>query len=222
MEDASGVDLDWFWRGWFYTTDHVDISLERVRLFTVNTMNPEVENALRKKARAEEPETLSQLRNKPIPKRADQDPTLRDFYNTYDEFVVTKEQREQYQNFLATLTPAQRELLQAGTNFYVLDLKNIGGLVMPVILEIEYMDGAKEELRIPAEIWRYNNYDVSKLIMAQKEIRSITVDPHLETADTDRSNNYFPRRPVRMRFQIQSPQPSPPPNPMQLERKPQP
>ena len=222
MEDASGVDLDWFWRGWFYTTDHVDISLERVRLFTVNTMNPDVENALRKKERAEEPETLSQLRNKPIPKRADQDPTLRDFYNTYDEFVVTKQQREEYQKFLATLTPAQRELLQAGTNFYVLDLKNIGGLVMPVILEIEYMDGAKEELRIPAEIWRYNNTDVSKLIMSQKEIRSITVDPHLETADTDRSNNYFPRRPLRMRFQIQSPQPSPPPNPMQLERKPQP
>jgi len=222
MEDASGVDLDWFWRGWFYTTDHVDISIERVRLYTVNTMNPDVENALRKKERAEEPETLSQRRNKPTPKLVDQNPTLRDFYNTYDELVVTKQQRDEYQNFLATLTPAERELLQAGTNFYVLDFKNIGGLVMPVILEIEYMDGAKEELRIPAEIWRYNNWDVSKLIMSQKEIRSITVDPHLETADTDVSNNYFPRRPVRMRFQIQPAQPVSPPNPMQVERKPQP
>ena len=219
MEDASGVDLDWFWRGWFYTTDHVDISLERVRLYTVNTMNPDVETTLRKKERAEEPETLSQKRNKPLPKVVDKNPTLRDFYDTYDDMLVTKAQRDEYQSFLAMLTPAQREILQAGTDFYVLDLKNVGGLVMPVILEIEYMDGAKEELRIPAEIWRYNNWDVSKLIMSQKEIRSITVDPHLETADTDMTNNYFPRRPLKMRFQIQPDQPAPS-NPMQ--RKPEP
>jgi hypothetical protein len=219
MEDASGVDLDWFWRGWFYTTDHVDISLDRVRLYTVNTMNPDVESALRKKERAEEPETLSQQRNKPLPKVVDKNPSLRDFYDTYDDTVVTKEQRDQYQSFLAALTPAQRDLLQAGTNFYVLELRNIGGLVMPVILEITYVDGTKEELRIPAEIWRLNNYYASKLIMSQKEIRSITVDPHLETADVDVSNNYFPRRPEKFRFQIQPDQPVPS-NPMQ--QKPQP
>jgi hypothetical protein len=182
-------------------------------------MNPEVESALRKKERAEEPETLSQKRNKSIPKRVDQNPSLRDFYDTYDELVVAKEPKDQYQSFLASLKPSERELLQAGTNFYVLDFKNLGGLVMPVILEIEYIDGTKEEVRIPAEIWRYNNWDVSKLIMSQKEIRSITVDPHLETADVDRTNNYFPRRPVKMRFQLQGEQP-PASNPMQ--RKPQP
>lgn len=219
MEDASGVDLDWFWRGWFYTTDHVDISLDRVRLYTVNTMNPDVESALRKKERAEEPETLSQQRNKPLPKVVDKNPSLRDFYDTYDETVVTKEERDAYQSFLAALTPAQRELLQAGTNFYVLELRNIGGLVMPVILEITYVDGTKEELRIPAEIWRLNNYYASKLIMSQKEIRSITLDPHLETADVDVSNNYFPRRPEKFRFQIQPEQPTPS-NPMQ--QRPQP
>jgi len=218
MEDASGVDLDWFWHGWFYTTDHVDISLERVRLFTLDTMNPDVEKARRAKERAEQPQTLSQQRNKTIPKRVDQEPSLRDFYNTYDELVVTARDREEYQKFLATLTPRERELLQAGTNFYVVDLKNIGGLVMPVILEIEYADGSKEELRIPAEIWRYNNTEVSKLIMASKEIRSITLDPHLETADIDISNNYFPRRPVKMRFPIFRDQPAPP-NPMQLDRR---
>jgi hypothetical protein len=219
MEDASGVDLDWFWRGWFYTTDHVDISIDRVRLYTMNTMNPDLESALRKKERAEEPETLSQQRNKPLPKVVDKNPSLRDFYDTYDDMAVTKEQRDEYQRFLASLTPAQRDLLQAGTDFYVLDLKNIGGLVMPVILEITYVDGAKEELRIPAEIWRQNNFYVSKLIMSQKEIRSITVDPHLETADTDVSNNYFPRRPEKIRFHIQPEQPAPS-NPMQA--KPQP
>jgi peptidase M1-like protein len=218
MEDASGVDLDWFWRGWFYTTDYVDISLERVRLFTLDTMNPDVEKARRAKERAEQPQTLSQQRNKPLPKRVDQEPSLRDFYNTYDELVVTARDREEYQKFLATLTPRERELLQAGTNFYVVDLKNLGGLVMPVILEIEYADGSKEELRIPAEIWRYNNTEVSKLIMTQKEVRSIALDPHLETADVDISNNYFPRRPVKIRFPIFRDQPAPP-NPMQLDRR---
>jgi len=82
---------------------------------------------------------------------------LRDFYNTYDEFVVTEQDRAEYQKFLAGLTDRQKQLLQSGLNFYVVDLKNIGGLVMPVILQIEYADGTKEELRLRAEIWRYNN-----------------------------------------------------------------
>ena len=99
----------------------------------------------------------------------------------------------------------------------MIDFKNVGGLVMPVILEIEYTDGTKEEMRIPAEIWRYNNYDVSKLIMTQKEIRSITVDPHLETADIDVNNNYFPRRPEKIRVPVVLPQPAPT-NPMQVDR----
>ena len=217
MEDASGVDLDWFWRGWFYTTDHVDISLERVRLFTLDTMNPDVEKARQAREKAEQPQTLSQQRNKELPKLIDRDPALRDFYDTYDAMKVTPEERETYQKFLATLTPRERELLQAGTNFYVLDFKNIGGLVMPVILEIEYNDGTKEELRIPAEIWRYNNSEVSKLIMTKKEIRSIVVDPRWETADIDLNNNYFPRRPERMRVPIVRPSPTPL-NPMQIEQ----
>ena len=218
MEDASGVDLDWFWRGWFYTTDHVDISIERVRLYTLNTMNPDVEKSRLAKERAEQPQTLSQQRNKAIPKRVDESPTLRDFYNTYDELVVTGQDRDEYQKFLATLTQRERELLQAGWRFYVADLRNIGGLVMPVIFEIQYADGTEEELRIPAEIWRYNNTDVSKLIMTKKEIRSITVDPHKETADVDLTNNSFPRRVIEKRFEFFRDQPSTP-NPMQMERR---
>lgn len=217
MEDASGVDLDWFWRGWFYTTDHVDISIERVRLFTIDTNNPDVEKARQARERAGQPRTLSEQRNKQLPRRVDNDPSLRDFYDTYNDLLVTQSDREEYQKFLATLTPAQRQLLEAGTNFYVIDLKNVGGLVMPVILGIEYSDGTKEELRIPAEIWRYNNYDVSRLIMTQKEIRSITVDPHLETADVDVNNNYYPRRPEKIRFPVVLPPPTPA-NPMQIDR----
>ena len=89
---------------------------------------------------------------------------------------------------------------------------------MPVILEVEYTDGTREELRLPAEIWRLNNTAVSKLIMTQKEIRAIVLDPHLETADVDLSNNSFPHRPVKQRFQIVPAEPTPP-NPMQQQRK---
>jgi aminopeptidase N len=219
MEDASGVDLDWFWRGWFYTTDHTDISIEGVRLYALDSRNPEKEKARARAEREAQPETLSQQRNGAVPKRVDQFPSLRDFYNTYDEFVVTEKDQEDYRKFAATLSDREKGLLQAGLNFYVVDLKNIGGLVMPVIFEIEYADGTREEMRIPAEIWRYNNAAVSKLIMTPKEIRSITLDPHLETADVDLSNNYFPRRPVKSRFQLFREHQTPA-NPMQqLERK---
>jgi aminopeptidase N len=219
MEDASGVDLDWFWRGWFYTTDHTDISIEGVRLYALDTRKPEKEKARARAEREAQPETLSQQRNRTEEKRVDQFPSLKDFYNTYDEFVVTEKDREDYQKFAATLSDREKGLLQAGMNFYVVDLKNIGGLVMPVIFEIEYADGTHEEMRIPAEIWRYNNTTVSKLIMTPKEIRSITLDPHLETADVDVLNNYFPRRPVKSRFQLFRERQTPA-NPMQqLERK---
>ncbi|HLL16657.1 MAG TPA: M1 family metallopeptidase [Pyrinomonadaceae bacterium] len=219
MEDASGVDLDWFWHGWFYTTDHVDISIERVRLFQPFTANPELDKAALLKDRNERPQTLSQERNKSLPKRVDEFPSLRDFYNTYDELVVTERDREQYRQLLQTLSPRERELLQTGLNFYVVDLKNIGGLVSPVILDIEYMDGTREMMRIPAEIWRYNNTEVSKLIMTNKEVRAISLDPRLETADVDMANNSFPRRPVKSRFQLFK-EGQAQPNPMQLlERK---
>jgi hypothetical protein len=219
MEDASGVDLDWFWHGWFYTTDHVDISIERVRLFQPFTGNPEIDKAARLKDRGEQPQTLSQERSKALPKRVDEFPSLRDFYNAYDELVVTERDRAQYQQFLQGLSPRERELLQTGLNFYVVDLKNLGGLVSPVIFDIEYMDGTHEMMRIPAEIWRFNNTEVSKLIMTDKEVRSISLDPRMETADVDMSNNNFPRRPIKSRFQLFK-EGQAQPNPMQLlERK---
>jgi hypothetical protein len=90
---------------------------------------------------------------------------------------------------------------------------------MPIILEVTYTDGTKEEMRFPAEIWRLNNFEVSKLIVTPKEIASITLDPRLETADADLANNFFPRRPVKSRFQVFKEQRQGPPNPMQLERK---
>ncbi len=202
MEDASGVDLDWFWRGWFYTTDHTDISIENVRLFQTNTQNPDLEKEIARKQDNAKPETLSQQRNESLPKRIDQYPSLRDYYNDFDQFRVTDQERQDYQKFLSGLSESEKAILNNGFYFYVVDLKNVGGLVMPLIFKVEYMDGTSEEIRIPAEIWRYNNFEVSKLIITRKEVKAIVLDPNLETADADLSNNFFPRRVVPTRFQI--------------------
>jgi Peptidase family M1 domain len=202
MEDASGVDLDWFWRGWFYSTDHVDISIENVRLYKVDTKNPDVEKELLRKEQNAKPKTLSQQRNETLPKRIDQYPSLRDLYNDVDELKVTDVERKDYQAFLSTLDEKDKQLINANYYFYVVDLKNVGGLVMPLIFKVEYMDGTSEEIRIPAEIWRYNNTEVSKMIVTKKEAKAIVLDPNLETADADLTNNFFPQRTIPTRFQV--------------------
>ncbi len=202
MEDASAVDLDWFWRGWFYTTDHVDMSIENVRLYQIDSQNPDLNKDLdRKKANAK-PKTLSMRRNEPIPKRVDQFPSLRDFYNDFDQFKVTDIERKTYQEFVEGLDDVEKSIIDSGTYFYVVDVKNVGGLVMPLIFKVEYVDGTSEEIRVPAEIWRYNNLNISKLIITKKEAKAIVLDPNLEIADTNLTNNFFPRRTVPTRFQI--------------------
>ncbi len=217
MEDASGVDLDWFWRGWFYSIDHTDIAISKVRHFVIDTKNPEVEKKNQREKKDQEPITLSQERNKALPKLVDANPDLKDFYNTYDPLNVTERDKQDYNKLLESLDEDEKSALRGGSNFYLVDLRNIGGLVMPVILEIEYADGKKEELRIPAEIWRRNNQAVTKMIVTPREIKSIVVDPHLETADTDLSNNAWPPKPVKTPFQLFKERETP--NPMQLEKK---
>lgn len=202
MEDASGVDLDWFFRGWFYTTDHVDLAIENVRLFQVNTQNPNIEKEILRKQANAQPRTLSQQRNENLPKRIDQYPSLRDFYNDYDQYKVSDLEQQTFKTFYEGLTDKEKQVLNAGYNFYVVDVKNLGGLVMPVIFKVEYIDGTNEEIRLPAEIWRYDNFNISKLIVTKKEVKSIVLDPNLETADTDLTNNFFPRRVVPTRFDV--------------------
>ena len=219
MEDASGIDLDWFWRGWFYSTDHADQAIDGVKLYTVDTRNPETEKALQKKTRDTAPESLSDQRNAKLPKVVDARPDLKDFYNTYDDLDVTERDRKMFADMVAKLEPKEKELLGTTANFYVVGLRNHGGLVMPVILKIDYTDGTSEELRIPAEIWRRNPVFVEKMIVTSREIASLTLDPHLEIADVNLANNSWPAKPAKSRFQLFKQER--PRNPMQqLERKP--
>ncbi len=204
MEDASAVDLDWFWRGWFYTTDHVDISLDDVKWFQINTQNPSIEKALQRKIKDSEPDKLNYENNlKSIPKTMlEENADLKDFYTSYDPYKVTDEDQKKYKKFMADLDEDEKRIIAMKENFYELSFSNIGGLVMPLIIEFTFTDGSKEIKRIPAEIWRKNNEEVTKVFLFKKEVVNVTLDPLLETADTELDNNFWPPRMLPTRFEI--------------------
>lgn len=204
MEDASGTDLDWFWRGWFYTTDHVDISLEGVQYYQLSTMDPNKEKGIAKANRDKMQNTMSRKRDAEAIKSTvvDKKPELKDFYSTYDPLDVTDEDKAGYDKLVGSLTPEEKKKLESGRHIYLLSFKNLGGLVMPLIVQAEFTDGSDTLIRIPAEIWKLNNNDVKKSFAFNKPVSSFVLDPYKETADADMENNFFPRRPKESRFQI--------------------
>jgi hypothetical protein len=204
MEDASSVDLDWFWRGWFYTTDHCDMALETVKWYQIDTQNPEIEKPLARERQANEPEDVSRSRDQAfIPRtRLEADPTLHDHYTTVDPFEIIALDRAEYQKYLEALTPEEVALLESSKQFYEITVANKGGLVMPLIFKFEYVDGTEEVRKIPAEIWKLSPPTVTKVFITEKEVVQITLDPFLETADTDLSNNHWPARPQPTRFDL--------------------
>ncbi len=204
MEDASGTDLDWYWRGWFFTTDHVDIGIQDVKYYQINTQDPRIEQPIAKQSYEQEEKHISQVYNKQDVETTaiEADPALRDFYNAYNPFEITQENVKAYKDFVAGLGDKEQELLKSGKNFYEMTFENKGGLVMPIILEWSYEDGSTELERIPAEIWRYNAEKVTKVFAKDKKATQIHLDPYRETADTDENNNFFPDRAVPTRFEI--------------------
>ena len=209
MEEASGVDLDWFWRGWFYSTDHVDISLDRVYKLRLDTEDPDIDFARERQVEADKPVSLTDERNRAEGMQlwVERFPDITDYYDDNDRFTVTNKERNAYQDYMASLKPHERvafeRALVEDKNYYVLEFSNIGGLVMPIILELTYADGSTDIMRIPAEIWRRTPKAVSKLIITDKdkELASVTVDPFWETADTDVHNNHYPRQIIPSRIE---------------------
>ena len=204
MEDASGVDLDWFWWGWFYTTDHCDIAINDVQAFNFNTKNPDIELAKTKMKANEAGKDIEYYRNKEeIAQTYDeQDRSLRDFYTDRNSHGVNSLDRQDYQRYLKGLSKEEKELLEKGGNFYEITFENKGGLVMPVFIEMHYTDGSKELHRIPAEIWRFNQDKVTKVFSSAKELKEVVLDPYLETADVDTSNNIYPQKQQISRFEL--------------------
>ncbi|HKZ67128.1 MAG TPA: M1 family metallopeptidase, partial [Chitinophagaceae bacterium] len=233
IEDATGEDLDWFWRGWFYGTDACDISLDSLRyakpdVTAVPSMRDTVVMKSLAKPAVNEFEDLSKVRNrtdKNIVFETDKDTALRDFYWKYDR---------QIEKFDSTKYPvqvkAQVEALDeagkkkyADKHLYELTFSNKGGLVMPIIVEWTYKDGTKEVDRIPAQIWRMNEKKVIKTFVKDKEVASVKLDPMRETADIDESNNSWGNIAAPGKFQLFKQKkdviPAPGINPMQKAKE---
>jgi hypothetical protein len=209
MEDASGIDLDWFWRGWFYSTDHVDVAINGMREYKISSLDPEVEFDLnREKYREDHPEPLTQIRNRDEgkPTRLERRPGLADFYNENDPFTITNKDRNKYTDTLKGLKDWEREALERAVKedkfIYFVDFKNIGGLPTPLPLLITNADGSDEFLMIPAQIWRRDIKQVTKMLIRDQAVTSIELDPRHETVDADYSNNHFPSRIQRSRIEL--------------------
>ncbi|MEO5948376.1 MAG: M1 family metallopeptidase [Chitinophagaceae bacterium] len=201
MEDASGEDLDWFWRGWFYSTEVCDISLDTVK-YAKPDLNAEpggtIESTvMRNVAKPLQPayDDISKIRNradKDIVFQTDKDTSLRDFYWRYGRGLESYDTTK----YATTIPARSQEKLTAAEkaefgnkSMYELTFSNKGGLVMPIILEWTYKDGTTEVEKIPAQVWRLNENKVVKTFIKDKEVASIKLDPFRETADIDESNN---------------------------------
>ncbi|MGI4720750.1 MAG: M1 family metallopeptidase [Janthinobacterium lividum] len=202
MEDASGTDLDWFWRGWFYTTDPVDISVDGISEYTISSKDPEVEKAWARARKQSEPISITDQRNKGMTRKVDVQPELKDFYNENDDFTVTNKDRNTYNETYAGLEDWEKALLKEGKRFYLVDFSNKGGLVMPLIVEITTQSGKKYIERIPAEVWRYSPKKVTKLFITDEPIVGLVQDPYWETADIDVSNNSWPAKATPSRLEL--------------------
>ena len=213
IEDASAEDLDWFWRGWFYSIDPVDIAIDTVKhavydasiaLPAARTMGPRGLS----KPEVNSFEDISKIRNrndKSIVFLTDVDTTLRDFYWRYDRGLepydsVTK-QPAMAMPAAEGLTDAEKAKY-ASANLYEVSFLNKGGLVMPIILEFTFEDGTKETQRLPAQIWRKNENKVTKVFLTSKKAVSIQLDPMRETADIDESNNKWPNVAAPSKFAL--------------------
>ena len=204
MEDASGTDLDWFWRGWFFSTDHCDIALNDVKWMQISDKNPENQKAFDKKMEDNSEDFIGDVRNKGNAKNTvvELDPSAKDFYNTFDKYNVTNLDKSDYKKYIDKLSSEEKKMLLNRNNFYELNFELVGGLVMPIILEFTFTDGSSQKEYIPAEIWKMGNQTARKVFWFEKEVKSINLDPNLETADVDRSNNYWPAKVVPSRFEL--------------------
>jgi hypothetical protein len=220
IEDASGTDLDWFWRGWFYGIEPVDVAIEDVKTYIVDTQDPRVEQPKRKQEASDEQKSYSYKRNAELQLRryVEEKPELLDFYNKYDPYKVYEEDVKSFERYVESLTEEERKLLGETAYYHVIKLKNIGGLVMPVILQLELADGSNEVVRIPAEIWRYNEEEVFKTLRTSKPLVKVVLDPFFETADIQLSNNSFPRGLETDRFKLYKDRRGRELNPMQKEK----
>lgn len=185
LEEATGTDLDWFWRGWFFTTDNVDMSVEEVKWFKLKSQQNKPENKDKKVKTGD----LSAAGK-----------SSTDFSSGPQEFTLVDTPEELYGEFKSRVDDnAVRQKLQ-GKNIYEVKFKNRGGLVMPLIIQWTYKDGSKETEIIPAEVWRINEHEITKVFIKDKEVVNMVLDPDNDLADVDEANNAFPKNTSESQF----------------------
>ncbi len=192
MEDASGVDLDWFFRGWFYTTDFNDIGIKEVKQYFVS-------NEMPKDYKAPEITRRNRFRNSgPLVYMVSNG--SEDFKPEMNKSLEIKEVKTLDEYVTTKFSEAERSKLTSPKYFYEVTFNKPGGLVMPIIVELTFEDGTKETQTFPAQIWRMNDAEVSRTFATQKLVTKIVVDPKLETADIDTTNNTWPKEEVKSKF----------------------
>ncbi len=204
IEDATAVDLDWYWRAWFFTNDHVDLAIEKVKHAQISSGNPDVEAPLAQQMRDKEPRGIGSIRNEKEIKQtqAEIDPSLNDFYNNYDPLAADAIDRKEYREKIKDLTAEENAMLGSTKHYYEITFRKIGGVPMPLIVDFEFADGTTQSEYVPAEIWRFDQETVTKVFVTEKEAEQIILDPRLETADTDTSNNYYPQKSAPTKFEL--------------------
>ncbi len=209
MEDASAVDLDWFWRGWFYGTDHVDIAVGEIREYQVSSQDPDIEFPLNRQSwddRYPPSETAARDAAEGRRTRVERRPHLKDFYDENDRFVPTNKDRNDYKDFRAKLKPWELatfdRAVKAGEYVYFVDFRNVGGLVSPLPLRLTFADGSTRDMVVPAEVWRYNALEVTKLFIEKQRLVSVEFDPRHLTADANLRDNAMPRRVAPSRIEL--------------------
>ncbi|MEM9673835.1 MAG: M1 family metallopeptidase [Bacteroidota bacterium] len=189
MEDASAVDLDWFWRGWFYTTDYVDVSVEDVKWYRV--ANPE----------AEVEKTVSADQDAISSANSSESENAKNWPDAPQEITVTDTDDRYFGEFRNRTSDDDIRRKYGEKNLYEITFKNEGGLVTPLLVEFTYADGSTETEYIPAEVWRKNEQQVTKVFAKDKEAVKITLDPNRGTADANTKDNIFPRVEEKSRFE---------------------
>jgi hypothetical protein len=193
MEDASAVDLDWFWRGWFYSTQYTDMAIGDVeRYYVSNEMNKEMKE-------------MAEARNIPLDRFQGLVYMVKEGSDDYTPEMKGKDPKEDAvalkEYLMDNFTPEERAMMKNPKFFYQITIDKPGGLVMPIILEYTYADGTKEMVTHPAEIWRLNDKQVTLSKGTTKEIVKVVIDPNLETADIDVTNNSWPQEAAVDKFE---------------------
>ena len=193
MEDASAVDLDWFWRGWFYSTDVTDIAVKDVKQYYVIEQDPK--------------EAKAQFNRRGRKIGDENQPMLKMVLESSTEFKPELKNGFDYSKVQAlndylnkNYTAEEISKLSAPKFFYEVEFAKPGGLIMPIIVELQFEDGTSETQKFPAQIWRKNNETAKRVFATEKKVVKIQLDPKLETADVDVTNNFWPNETVESKF----------------------